>query len=141
VECCLYRHSTCSYEKIRKALIQYLSTQQKPFTANTVFSVQDHPLLAQHVMYTTISDIEGNNHHHQVEFRIHIYQLFQEESDDVDDTTRIFTQITLPAVQFHGLWESLIYEDDMPERLLRYAMTAMHFSRLSINPHLITWNR
>ena len=38
----------------------------------------------------------------------------------------------LPAREFDGLWETLLYENDIKERLLRYVGTAMRFSEMGI---------
>ncbi|XP_072268144.1 pachytene checkpoint protein 2 homolog isoform X1 [Pyxicephalus adspersus] len=47
----------------------------------------------------------------------------------------------LPAVEFHGLWESLIYENEIKSNLLDYVTTTLLFSDKNVNSNLIAWNR
>mmetsp|Transcript_41067 Transcript_41067/g.95960 ORF Transcript_41067/g.95960 Transcript_41067/m.95960 type:complete len:322 (-) Transcript_41067:83-1048(-) len=47
----------------------------------------------------------------------------------------------LPAVEFHGLWDSLIYDTNVKKDLLEYASAAMLFSERGVDPTLISWNR
>ena len=47
----------------------------------------------------------------------------------------------LPARQFHGLWESLVYDTEIKLRLLQYAFSALLFADRRVNNQLISWNR
>ena len=47
----------------------------------------------------------------------------------------------LPSQSLHGMWESLVFEPGLTDRLLAYVSTAMLFSDLDVDPALITWNR
>jgi len=51
------------------------------------------------------------------------------------------SQIILPSKELHGIWDNLIYGDDVKERLLRYVFTAMKLSDSGVDPNLISWNR
>ena len=42
---------------------------------------------------------------------------------------------------FHGLWESLIYDDNLKENLLDFAETMMHFSKMKIDQNIVACNR
>ncbi|MCO5606712.1 hypothetical protein L7F22_060902 [Adiantum nelumboides] len=63
--------------------------------------------------------------------------------EELDDTEGIanFQDWILPAKEFDGLWESLIFDTSLKRRLIRYAEVALLFAETSVNPHLITWNR
>lgn len=50
-------------------------------------------------------------------------------------------QTVLPAASFDGLWESLVYDSAVKQRVLDYATTAMRFADAHVNPHIISWNR
>eukprot|EP00897_Mesotaenium_endlicherianum_P000571 jgi/Mesen1/10514/ME000083S10019 len=80
----------------------------------------------------------------QVTFSVQVYQLSEdgaaEEMED-DEEVATFQEWQLPARSFHGLWESLIYDGDVKQRLLRYATSALLFSDKGVNTHLISWNR
>lgn len=76
---------------------------------------------------------------------MHAFQLndegaAEEMADDSDDVPAC-KQWILPSVEFDGLWESLIYEDDLQFRLLDYAATMMLFSDRMVNSKLVSWNR
>ena len=47
----------------------------------------------------------------------------------------------LPSRDFHGLWESLVFDTDVKTRLTKYAGNALLFSERGVNPNLIAWNR
>ena len=40
-----------------------------------------------------------------------------------------------------GLWESLIFENDLKEQLLNFVMTSILLSKQKVNANIITWNR
>jgi pachytene checkpoint protein 2 len=47
----------------------------------------------------------------------------------------------LPAREFEGLWESLYYDTSVKPYLLKYAGSALLFSDMGVNNHIISWNR
>ncbi|KAG9337770.1 hypothetical protein JZ751_028268 [Albula glossodonta] len=47
----------------------------------------------------------------------------------------------LPAAEFHGVWESLVYEDGLKTQLLDYVSTTIFFSDKKVDSNLIAWNR
>ena len=64
-----------------------------------------------------------------------------ESEDDDDDNVAMTKEWTLPSRRLHKLWDTLIYDDDVKNRLLNYACTAMIFSDQGIDPSIISWNR
>ncbi|KAE8597331.1 hypothetical protein XENTR_v10016429 [Xenopus tropicalis] len=77
---------------------------------------------------------------------IHIFQLnedgpcvesLEEENEDLVAANHWL----LPAADFHGLWDSLIYDSEIKSRLLDYIETAMLFSDKNVDSNLISWNR
>uniref|UniRef100_A0A1Q3EVE1 Putative thyroid receptor-interacting protein 13 n=1 Tax=Culex tarsalis TaxID=7177 RepID=A0A1Q3EVE1_CULTA len=66
----------------------------------------------------------------------------QETIDDQGgDEIQIANHWLLPAREFHGLWESLIYEDSLKENLLSFVHTTALFSQKAVNANLIACNR
>ncbi|XP_048117576.1 pachytene checkpoint protein 2 homolog isoform X2 [Alosa alosa] len=47
----------------------------------------------------------------------------------------------LPAAEFHGIWESLIYDSGVKTQLLDYVSTTIFFSDKNVDSNLIAWNR
>ncbi|KAL6073014.1 hypothetical protein STEG23_010740, partial [Scotinomys teguina] len=43
--------------------------------------------------------------------------------------------------EFHGLWDSLVYDVEVKSHLLDYVMTTLLFSDKNVDSNLITWNR
>jgi SpoVK/Ycf46/Vps4 family AAA+-type ATPase len=53
----------------------------------------------------------------------------------------MYKEWTLPARDLQGMWESLMYESEVKQRLLRYSTSALLFSDSEVDPNLISWNR
>ncbi|EDW34506.1 GL21543 [Drosophila persimilis] len=49
--------------------------------------------------------------------------------------------VLLPSNKFVGLWETLIFEKGLKERLLKFAMSALTFSKHRVDTNLIACNR
>uniref|UniRef100_A0A453C7L6 Pachytene checkpoint protein 2 homolog n=1 Tax=Aegilops tauschii subsp. strangulata TaxID=200361 RepID=A0A453C7L6_AEGTS len=80
----------------------------------------------------------------QVKPVVHVFQLNEDgpgEEPSEDDTLSSFNEWALPAKEFDGLWESLLYEVGLKQRLLRYAASALLFTERGVDPCLVSWNR
>ncbi|WFD31022.1 hypothetical protein MSPP1_002051 [Malassezia sp. CBS 17886] len=84
------------------------------------------------------------------ELIIHVYQPSAEDNVDMfglgddrdaEDTSVAASLMELPSATLDGVWRSLVYDDDVKGRLLRYIHTTMWLSDADVDPHLITWNR
>lgn len=62
---------------------------------------------------------------------------------DGDDASAVSAcqQYSLPAREFHGVWESLVFDTNIKNELLAYAQTAMLFSDRGVNTNLVGFNR
>jgi len=59
-----------------------------------------------------------------------------------DDHRTLAPQMwSLPSRELDGLWETLLFEDAVKQRLLKYVTTAMRFADAGVNPKVIGWNR
>ena len=64
---------------------------------------------------------------------MYVHPLFDEEAaeEDAGDGESVAFQLwTLPSLEFDGLWESLVYDEDVQPRLLRYVSTAATHGKL-----------
>ncbi|MCI4391279.1 hypothetical protein PGIGA_G00132360 [Pangasianodon gigas] len=76
---------------------------------------------------------------------VHIYSL----NDDGPSTLNLEEEEELsaanhwllPAAEFHGVWESLVYEEGIKTQLLDYVSTAIFFSDKNVDSNLVAWNR
>lgn len=64
-------------------------------------------------------------------------ETIQQDGDEI----QIANHWLLPTRDFHGLWESLIYDDNLKYDLLSYMQTTMLFARKNVNVNLISCNR
>ncbi|GJN02582.1 hypothetical protein PR202_ga19946 [Eleusine coracana subsp. coracana] len=102
-----------------------------------------------HVSVLTINTDEWVENHKvllfwQVKPVVHVFQLSEDgpgEEPSEDDTLSSFNEWVLPAKEFDGLWESLLYEVGLKQRLLRYAASALLFTERGVDPCLVSWNR
>jgi SpoVK/Ycf46/Vps4 family AAA+-type ATPase len=83
------------------------------------------------------------------DFRVHVFYLSEEEvsTEEIepdggdDEWTAGCDSLTLPHVSLDGLWETLILEPRLKQRLLDYAQSALLFSDRAVSSHLVHWNR
>jgi len=64
-----------------------------------------------------------------------------EEVGEGEDTVVAAQHWQLPALEFEGLWESLVLAPSVKRRLLRYAATSVLFSDAGVDPTLVSLNR
>ncbi|KAJ9126089.1 hypothetical protein QFC24_002361 [Naganishia onofrii] len=63
------------------------------------------------------------------------------EEDNDDSNVMAATVRELPSRDMDGLWDSLIYADDVKPRLLNYIYTTLLFSDANVDFNIVTWNR
>uniref|UniRef100_A0A667ZRS1 Pachytene checkpoint protein 2 homolog n=1 Tax=Myripristis murdjan TaxID=586833 RepID=A0A667ZRS1_9TELE len=106
----------------------------------------DEDFLRKHVESVAIVDVEEM----PIDLKscsvsIHIFTL----SDDCpsmlsleeDEELSAANHWLLPATEFHGIWESLVYESAVKTQLLDYVSTTIYFSDKNVDSNLISWNR
>ena len=67
-----------------------------------------------------------------------------EDNDDdqgEDKDVMAATVGQLPAVALEGIWDNLVYEDDVKLRLLNYIASTQLFGDRQVDFNVITWNR
>lgn len=97
----------------------------------------------------------------EVDLQIHVYQAFREyivdsfsaapegKEDDANDSPEhgedsdvmAATVAQLPSVALGGVWDNLIYEDNIKTNLLNYIHSTQIFSEKAVDFNIITWNR
>lgn len=71
----------------------------------------------------------------------------EEEENEMDDNegsvsiAHLLSHQSLPSKSFQGLWENLLFDDGIKERLLQYSTSTLLFSEKKVNPNIISWNR
>ncbi|KAL7415362.1 P-loop containing nucleoside triphosphate hydrolase protein [Mrakia frigida] len=65
-----------------------------------------------------------------------------EEDDDEDSEGIMAASVReLPSKGLEGVWDTLIYGDDIKNRLLNYIYTTLLFSDANVDFNVVTWNR
>ncbi|WRT63819.1 uncharacterized protein IL334_000744 [Kwoniella shivajii] len=85
----------------------------------------------------------------QLEF--HIYKPgnfdeiedFSAELDEYDNENAVTaaSMRTLPSAELDGIWDTLVYPDNLKTRLLNFCYSTTLFSEAAINFNVIAWNR
>uniref|UniRef100_A0A453C7M1 Pachytene checkpoint protein 2 homolog n=1 Tax=Aegilops tauschii subsp. strangulata TaxID=200361 RepID=A0A453C7M1_AEGTS len=150
VEVLLHATSTARAEDVRVAVERMLESRSLSYVDGPVQIPPDNSFLLEHVKRIQISDTDELIENHkillfwQVKPVVHVFQLNEDgpgEEPSEDDTLSSFNEWALPAKEFDGLWESLLYEVGLKQRLLRYAASALLFTERGVDPCLVSWNR
>lgn len=125
------------------------------------FETFTNELLSNHVKHITFGEFNESNRlsepsaNSQISIndattRLHIYRLEQEHinseflnvnSDGDSESIPAAKHCVLPSVHFDGIWESLIFDQDIKEELLMYTTSAMLFSKRQVDQNIININK
>lgn len=150
VEVCLKPSSTARIDDVRSAVERMLEKRSLSYIDGPIPVPLDDPFLKENVQRICICDTDEWVQNHevllfwQVKPVVHAFQLSEEGScEDLsgDGQLSSFNEWILPAKEFDGMWESLIYESGLKQRLLRYAASALLFTDKGVDPFLVSWNR
>ncbi|KAG5646402.1 hypothetical protein DXG03_003452 [Asterophora parasitica] len=133
IEVRLRPRAAARFDTIRNLVHTYVSSFDRIGLPSTLDGWQDVPELAASVERIVASESTCPSHTLALEemaLQIHVYQpsdsdLFEEFSNsagvkDDDDDTMAASVCDLPNRSWEGLWDSLIYADDIKMRLLDY---------------------
>ncbi|XP_010248666.1 PREDICTED: pachytene checkpoint protein 2 homolog [Nelumbo nucifera] len=150
VEVCLKPSSTARIEDVQAAVERMLEKRSLSYTDGPVPVPDGDPFIQENVQRICICDTDESVQNHgillfwQVKPVVHVFQLSEEgpgEEISGDGQLSSFNEWILPAKEFDGMWESLIYEAGLKQRLLRYAASALLFTEKGVDPFLVSWNR
>ncbi|KAK3142288.1 hypothetical protein QOZ80_4BG0344680 [Eleusine coracana subsp. coracana] len=150
VEVLLHSTSVARHEEVQAAVERMLEARSLSYVDGPVPIPTGDPFLIENVKRIQICDTDEWVENHkvllfwQVKPVVHVFQLSEDgpgEEPSEDDTLSSFNEWALPAKEFDGLWESLLYEVGLKQRLLRYAASALLFTERGVDPCLVSWNR
>ncbi|KAK9203198.1 hypothetical protein WN943_013452 [Citrus x changshan-huyou] len=168
VEVCLTLSSTARIDDVRLAVERMLEKRSLSYVDGPIPIPIDDPFLVENVqricvcdtvkwfpihdseMYEFVGIVDEWVKNHdillfwQVKPVVQVFQLSEEgpcEELSGDGQLSSFNEWILPAKEFDGMWESLIYESGLKQRLLHYAASALMFAEKGVNPFLVSWNR
>lgn len=150
VEVCMKPSSTARTDHVRSAVERMLENRSLSYMDGPVPIPIDETFLQENIQRICTCDTDEWVQNHdillfwQVKPIVHVFQLNEEgpcEELDGDGQHCSFNEWILPAKEFDGLWESLIYESGLKQRLLHYAASALLFTESGVDPLLVSWNR
>eukprot|EP00605_Chrysophyceae_sp_TOSAG23-4_P002239 GSChrysophyteH1.ASY1.ANO1.2483.1 assembled CDS len=144
IECVVEDHCSLSSHEVRDLLLEDLKTNVSLFKGGNLEIKAD---LQQHLYSVCVVDLPStcSVSFWQADLRIHVFRLCDTEPDkdflDGEDDLPAFEQWELPNTRLTGLWDSVVTEDGIKERMLGYAETSVAFSEARVNSTIISWNR
>ncbi|XP_055826113.1 pachytene checkpoint protein 2 homolog [Solanum dulcamara] len=150
VEVCLKPSSTVRIDDVRLSVERMLEKRSMSYVDGPIPVPIDDLFLAENVQHICVCDTDVWLENRdillfwQVKPVVHVFQLSEEgpcEELSGDGQLSTFNEWILPAKEFNGMWESLIYESGLKQRLLRYAASALLFTEKRVNSFLVSWNR
>ena len=145
IEVALLPTSAARADVLRPDVLALVGAAPRPLSEGQELNVRGSPLLAAHVKHVRLFDVASAAAAAGAPPFVHVHQLYDEDAAEEDADNEggavAFQLWTLPAAEFDGLWESLVYDDEVQPRLLRYVSTAMRFSELGVDARVIAWNR
>lgn len=145
VEILLKSHSNVNHELLEKEakgeLNQYLKNRLTTFESK---------LLSDNVEYISMPDIpsiiiKNNTPLKETNLFFHIFRLHDSVPEDEnlteDEDLPATSNWMLPSRELDGLWESLIYEPHVKEKLVNYATLSLHYADHNVNDKIISWNK
>ncbi|XP_051465184.1 pachytene checkpoint protein 2 homolog isoform X2 [Apus apus] len=143
--------SVAKKEDIRMSVLKLLNRHNIVF-GDYKWTEFDDGFLNSHVQSVSIVDTELKLKDRQPidlsksSLSLHIFHLHEEgpSSENLEEENEDIIAANhwvLPAAEFHGLWESLIYDSEVKSHLLDYVMTTLLFSDKNVDSNLISWNR
>ncbi|XP_067365939.1 pachytene checkpoint protein 2 homolog isoform X2 [Channa argus] len=145
VEVQVKSHSTAKQSEVRMHVLALLNRHSVIF-GNYRWTEFDEDFLQKHVHSVAIVDIEKMPLDlKSCTISIHIFTLNEDGpsmlSLEEDEELSAANHWLLPADEFHGIWESLVYENGVKTQLLDYVTTTIYFSDKNVDSNLISWNR
>ncbi|OLL23724.1 Pachytene checkpoint protein 2 [Neolecta irregularis DAH-3] len=150
LECLLKENSTCRFDLIREDVRQWMVDNYSVIVLDSdVLGFDIHETLCGFIENIRVVEVSGSLEEvlqlDQVELEIHIYKFSKivnhsEYLEDEDDTPAA-NIINLPSEILEGIWETLIFEDDLKKSLLLFIHAIMLFSDHGVDQNIIALNR
>lgn len=139
--------STARSEVIKERVRKFLMCEATVY-GDTTFTEFTDGFLTEHVKAVSVCDTDLVSKERQSNLKncklaIHVFQLHDDgpATEELEDDIAAANHWLLPSDDFHGMWESLIFDSDVKAQLINYAMTTLLFSDRGVNSNIISWNR
>lgn len=129
--------------------VQALLNRHSMVFGNYRWTEFDEEFLRKHVESVAVVDLEEMVKQPldltSCDVSIHVFTLNEEGPSmlhlEEEEELSAANHWLLPAAEFHGIWESLVYETGVKTKLLDYVTTTIYFSDKNVDSNLISWNR
>ena len=144
VEVCLKTRAATRFDTIRGLIHTYVTSFERIGLPSILSGWEDIPELSSSVDRVVACEIAGSSStltQDQMMLQIHVYQPLESDSfeefspgsrNDEDDTMAT-TVSELPNRNWNGLWDSLIYDNDIKMKLLDYIHATLVFSDANVD--------
>ena len=151
IEICKKLSSPMSKHELIDAVQKFLLEHDTNGTLS--MSLSNELSLREHVVEISLYDSKENCLYHGVPQHLEQYQLSffvyclhqsvaeEEMLDDDSEELPAANHLMLPSQSIYNVWETLIYDTDIKETLLSYALTGLLFADKGVNQNIISWNR
>lgn len=139
--------STARSAVIKEHVRKFLMCEATVY-GDTTFTEFTDGFLTEHVKSVSVCDTDLVSKERQCNLKncklaIHVFQLHDDgpATEELEEDIAAANHWLLPSDDFHGIWESLIFDSDVKAQLINYAMTTLLFSDRGVNSNIISWNR
>ncbi|XP_034030854.1 pachytene checkpoint protein 2 homolog [Thalassophryne amazonica] len=138
-------HCTAKPCEVRMHILTLLSRHSMVFGSYR-WTEFDEEFLQKNVESVAVVDIEKMPLDlKSCSLAIHVFALNEDGPSTLsledDEELSAANHWLLPAAEFHGIWDSLVYDDGVKTQLLDYVTTTIYFSDKNVDSNLISWNR
>ncbi|EMD40552.1 hypothetical protein CERSUDRAFT_44562 [Gelatoporia subvermispora B] len=146
--------ATSRFDTISNAVNAYLtSSLTHLYLPSAVQGWEDVPLLASSIDRIYASESSCPTSSLPIEhasLQIHVYQPSEDDAFEElasgggrgdSEEVNAASVCELPSASWEGLWESLIYADDVKSKLLDYIYATVVFSDADVDFNVVSWNR
>ncbi|KAF9008680.1 P-loop containing nucleoside triphosphate hydrolase protein [Cyathus striatus] len=146
IEVRLKSRAAARFDTIRGLVLSYLSSFERLVLPSVIEGWQDVPELAASVESVAACEsvcTSASLTTEEMFFQVHVYQPSDSDSfeEDDDDGTMAACVFELPNRNWEGLWDSLIYSDNVKTKLLNYLNATLLLSDANVDFNLVSWNR
>jgi len=150
IEVCQSANSVARSTEIKEHVIEYFTSLDGIKFGDIYTDFNDDEYLISNIDCIIVSDSDdpvcsnSSIDKSKVHANIYVYQLHHEgaASEEIEeDELSAANHWILPAVEFQGMWENLIYDFDVKKQLVNYASSTLLFSDKSVDANIISWNR
>uniref|UniRef100_A0A672J7D1 Pachytene checkpoint protein 2 homolog n=1 Tax=Salarias fasciatus TaxID=181472 RepID=A0A672J7D1_SALFA len=129
--------------------VQALLNRHSMVFGNYRWTEFDDDFLQKHVEFIAVVDLEEISAPpldlKSCSVSVYIYTLNADGPSmltlEEDEELSAANHWLLPAAEFHGIWDSLVYDTGVKTQLLDYVTTTIYFSDKNVDSNLVSWNR